>query len=123
VLIAHSLGSVIMSNYIWDEQTGKGLGSIPFARMETLTSLVTFGSTIPLSTLALDDVLSITFPPPTLPGHLRGYAQWLNFFDADDALGYPLKPLSASYDHAVSADLEINVGNLYTAWTTIAHTA
>src|SRR5438132_8642374 len=29
VIIAHSLGSVIMSNYIWDEQTQHGLGTTP----------------------------------------------------------------------------------------------
>ena len=47
----------------------------------------------------------------------------MNFFDADDVLGSPLKPLSPSYDQAVSADLEINVGNLLMAWNPIAHTA
>ena len=123
VIVAHSLGSVIMSNYIWDEQTQQGLGTTPLARMETLAGLVTFGSPMPLFTLALDDVISITFPPPTLPASLHGRAQWLNFFDADDVLGYPLKPLSPSYARAVSADLEINVGHLFTAWNPIAHTA
>jgi hypothetical protein len=123
VIVAHSLGSVIMSNYIWDEQIGQGLGTTPFARMETLAGFITFGSPIPLFTLALDDVISITFPPPTLPTSLRGHAQWLNFFDADDVIGYPLKPLSPSYDQAVRADLEINVGNLLTAWNPLVHTA
>ena len=123
VIIAHSLGSVIMSNYIWDEQHGKGLGTTPFARMETLAGFVTFGSPIPLFTLALDDIVSITFPPHNLPAPLQPHAKWLNFFDADDVLGYPLKPLSPSYAQAVSADLEINVGNLFTAWNPIAHTA
>jgi len=123
VIIAHSLGSVIMSNYIWDEQTQHGLGTTPLTRMETLAGFVTFGSPLPLFTLALDDVISITFPPPTLPAPLHGHAQWLNFFDADDVLGYPLKPLSPSYAQAVRADLEINVGHLFTAWNPIAHTA
>ena len=90
VIIAHSLGSVIMSNYIWDEQTGQGLGTTPFARMETLAGLVTFGSPIPLFTLGLNDIVSIAFPPLGLPAPLHGHAQWLNFFDADDVLGYPL---------------------------------
>lgn len=123
VIIAHSLGSVIMSNYIWDEQHQQGLGTTPLTQMHTLAGFVTFGSPMPLFTLALDDVISITFPPLTLPASLHGHAQWLNFFDADDVLGYPLKPLSPSYDQAVSADLEINVGNLFTAWNPIVHTA
>ncbi|MGH7775406.1 MAG: hypothetical protein ACREQA_24535 [Candidatus Binatia bacterium] len=122
VIVAHSLGSVIMSNYIWDEQTGKGLGKNSFERMEMLSGLVTFGSNIPLFTLALPDVVSIKFPPPQLPGNLKAKAKWLNFFDADDVLGYPLKPLSPSYEKAVSEDFEINVGGLFTSWNPISHT-
>jgi hypothetical protein len=58
-----------------------------------------------------------------LPASLHGHAPWLNFFDADDVLGSLLKLLSPSYDQAVRADLEIDVGNLLTAWNPIAHTA
>src|SRR5262245_4619252 len=122
VVIAHSLGSVIMSNYIWDEQTNQGLGTNPFERMETLASIVTFGSNIPLFTLALDSVESITFPSPTLLAKLKTRAKWLNFFDADDVLGYPLKPLSPSYNQTVTADLQINAGGLFTSWNPISHT-
>ena len=46
----------------------------------------------------------------------------MNFFDADDVLGYPLKPLSPSYGNAVSEDIEINVGGLFTSWNPISHT-
>ena len=122
IVIAHSLGSVIMSNYIWDEQTNQGLGTNPFERMETLASIVTFGSNIPLFTLALDDIECITFPPPTLPAKLKTRAKWLNFFDGDDVLGYPLKPLSTSYRQTVTADLQINAGGLFTSWNPISHT-
>lgn len=122
IVVAHSLGSVIISNYIWDQQKGKGLGTNAFESMETLTGLVTFGSNIPLFTLALPEIQSITFPPATLPTHLKARAKWLNFFDADDVLGYPLKPLSPSYGNAVSEDIEINVGGLLTSWNPISHT-
>lgn len=124
VVIAHSLGSVILSNYIWDEQSGKGPGQNRFERMETLAGMVTFGSNIPLFSLALDqaDIKSFEFPPAGLPANLIPRAKWLNFFDADDVLGYPLKPLSPSYDKAVTEDREINVGNLFTSWNPISHT-
>lgn len=121
IVIAHSLGSVIMSNYIWDEQRYQRLGHNAFERMETLSAFVTFGSNIPLFTLALPQVVSIAFPPAQLPADLRAKARWLNFFDADDVLGYPLKPLSQSYNQAVSADLEINVGGLFTSWNPLSH--
>ena len=122
IIIAHSLGSVILSNYIWDEQTNQGLGTNPFECMETLASIVTFGSNIPLFTLALDKIECITFPPPTLPANLKAKAKWLNLFDGDDVLGYPLKPLSPSYTQTVTADLQINAGGLFTSWNPISHT-
>jgi hypothetical protein len=98
------------------------LGTNPFERMETLASIVTFGSNIPLFTLALDKIECITFPPPTLPANLKAKAKWLNLFDGDDVLGYPLKPLSPSYTQTVTADLQINAGGLFASWNPISHT-
>jgi len=124
IIIAHSLGSVIASNYTWDAQRQNkySLGANSFERMETLASLVTFGSNIPLFTLALSDPKPIEFPPAQLPANLKAAAKWLNFFDPDDVLGYPLKPLSPSYGETVSADIEVNVGGLFTSWNPISHT-
>lgn len=121
VVIAHSLGSTIVSNYIWDEQKSPTRGTTATQRMETLAGLVTFGSNIPLFTLCLDEIVAIQFPAPTLTGTIRDAARWLNFFDADDVLGYPLRPLSASYSEAVSADLQINVGNALRSWNPLSH--
>ena len=123
IVIAHSLGSVIMSDYIWNEQRQNGdqRGATPLEKMETLAALVTFGSNIPLFTLALPKVDSITFPPATLPDPLKAAARWLNFYDPDDVLGWPLRPLSASFARAVSADVAINVGNVLSSWNPVAH--
>ena len=124
IIIAHSLGSVIVSNYTWDQQRQNkySLGSNSFERMETLASLVTFGSNIPLFTLALPDPKPIEFPPAQLPANLKAAAKWLNLFDPDDVLGYPLKPLSPSYGETVSADIKVNVGGLFTSWNPFSHT-
>ncbi len=121
VVLAHSLGSAIVSNYIWDEQKSPTPGTTPVERFETLAGLVTFGSNIPLFTLCLDDVVAIRFPVPALAGPIRAASRWLNFFDADDVLGYPLRPLSPSYREAVSADLQINVGNPLRSWNPLSH--
>lgn len=118
IIIAHSLGSVIMFNYIWDRQNwdeeikkGKDpYGATQFERMETLAGFVTSGSPIPLYTLAYDPVEPIDFPPDTLPDNLKKEAKWLNFFDVNDVLGWPLKTLNASYKNTVTDDLKINVG-------------
>ena len=126
VVIAHSLGSVIMSNYIWDRQKGVDearFGGSAFERMETLTGLVTLGSTIPLFTLGCEPVVSVKFPPVGLPDKFRKSAKWINLYDSDDVLGWPLKPLSSSYADAVAADIEVNVGNILTAWNPANHAA
>ena len=124
IVVAHSLGSVIISDYIWDRQKGKEaerFGGSRFERMETLSGLVTLGSNIPLFTLTCDKIVSIQFPPPELPESLKKKARWLNLYDADDVLGWPLKALSRSYAEAVTEDLEVNVGNILTSWNPANH--
>ena len=124
VVIAHSLGSMIMSDYIWDRQKGKDAeryGGSRFERMETMAGLVTLGSNIPFFTLACREIVSIQFPPPELPDRLKKKAKWLNLYDSDDVLGWPLKPLSQSYSSAVTEDMEVNVGNILTAWNPANH--
>jgi len=126
LVIAHSLGSVVMSNYIWDRQQGRdeaSYGGSPFERMETLSGMITLGSNIPLFTLACDPISSIQFPPPTLPEPLKKKAKWLNLYDSDDVLGWPLKSLSQSYSQAVSEDIEVTVGNILTSWNPANHSA
>lgn len=132
LLLAHSLGGAILSNYIWDRQNGTHAPT-PFERMETLCGFVTFGCNIPLFTLAYRKVESIEFPPPSLQQHypqLAPVAQWLNFYDRDDVLGWPLRPLGQfngdatsprRYDKAVSQDIEINVGGPLASWNPLSH--
>lgn len=123
VILAHSLGSVIASDHVWNEQrrNAHARGTNAFERMETLAGIVTFGSNIPLFTLALEQVEAIAFPPPELPKALRLEARWLNYYDADDVLGWPLRPLSPSYAAAVSEDVAIDTGGPLTAWNPASH--
>lgn len=126
VVIAHCFGSVIMSNYIWDRQKGYGqerYGGSAFERMETLSGLVTLGSNIPLFTAACDQITCIRFPPPSLPEPIKKRAKWLNLYDSDDVLGWPLKALSASYAATVNEDIEVSVGNILTSWNPAHHAA
>ena len=126
IVMAHSLGGHIMSNYIWDVQHGGGTpapGPSPFERMQTLAGMVTFGCNIPLFTFAYSDVKPIEFPAPELPdpGDAREKAKWLNYYDPDDVLGYPLKSINTAYDAVVDEDIAINVGGLLTNWTPLSH--
>ncbi len=49
-------------------------------------------------------------------------ARWVNYYDRDDVLGYPLRPVSSSYAAVVDADVEVNVGGFPASATPLAHT-
>lgn len=126
IVMAHSLGGHIISNYIWDMQQGKPVAppaDSKFQRMETLAGLITFGCNIPLFTLAhkKSDIRPIRFPGRGLNAAQRKKTRWLNFYDPDDVLGYPLKAINARYAKVVSEDRAINAGGLLTSWNPMSH--
>ena len=125
VVAAHSLGSVIFSDHVWDEQRRRGPGRDPLTRCETLAGLITFGSNIPLFTLGLDQVKPIIFPPlgNALPAPVRAVARWMNYFDRDDVLGYPLREINSAYAATVHEDVALQVGSLWSSWNPASHTA
>ena len=122
VVVAHSLGGHILSNYIWDQQNPKSGTVAPtaFERFETHAGMVTFGCNIPLFAFAHDPVLPIEFPGAALPPEVSAAARWLNYYDKDDVLGWPLRPVCDAYAKLVS-DIEMNVGNGGTSWNPLSH--
>lgn len=129
VILAHSLGCAMISNYLWDAQRKRYRPSADsvFPRGETLAGLITFGCNLPLFTLALkpSQVKPIAFPgnkvascfPRTSATARRKVLRWLNYFDADDILAYPLKPVNAAYNRAVAEDVQIQTGTILGAHT------
>lgn len=120
--LAHSFGGHILSNYIWDAHRRPDRRLSPFERMNWLTGLITFGCNIPLFTFAYRDVVPIQFPPARLPARLKPLARWLNFFDPDDLLGWPLQPINEAYA-AIVDDERINVGGVVSGSTPVSHLA
>ncbi|HET7616127.1 MAG TPA: chemotaxis protein [Bacillales bacterium] len=131
-VIAHSLGSVIASNYFYDLQyqpekirraVRVKIADTPFAKGETLTQLHTMGSSLALWSLRFQNFGSAIYvPAPKLSIHhpnLEG--GWWNYYDKDDVLGYPLKLLNEQYDRAVTEDIAINVGGWLTSWNPFSH--
>lgn len=131
-IIAHSLGSVIVSNYFYDLQfepntirdtVRSKMAGNPMAKGETLAQLFTLGSSLPLWALRYDNFgKAIHIPAPKLSFHhpqLKG--GWWNYYDKDDILGYPLKTLNNSYEKAVTEDIQVNVGGLLTNWNPFSH--
>jgi hypothetical protein len=139
VFVAHSLGCQVLSNYLWDAQAHKKGASGPsfglwaddasllremgideahldFYRLATLKTLVTTGCNIPVfvAAVARQSIVAVGRPNDDF--------EWHNYFDADDPLGWPLQPLSPSFDTLVE-DHEVAVGNLATGWNPLSHNA
>ena len=125
-VIAHSLGTVIASNYFYDLQTahrrplsGKVrsvVGRSPSALEagKTFARFFTMGSPIA--------IWSLRYGNFGTPVHLTHHdKEWLNFFDEDDIIGYPLKSVNKLYKKNVTRDVSVNVGNLLTSWNPASH--
>ncbi|MCY1448174.1 hypothetical protein D9M71_648280 [compost metagenome] len=123
VVLAHSLGGHIISNYVWDQQKLNATPSCPrdpFLAMETLVGLVTFGCNIPLFTFAYDPVQPIRFPGHCLDEDLSRAARWMNVYAPADLLGYPLRPVQG-YAAVVHEDKAMAVGPWYKRHTPLTH--
>ena len=97
--IAHSLGTVIASDFIYDRQEEKDFGNFQ------LGNFFTMGSPIALFALRWG---ADAFNKPIRVDNPNGC--WINILDKDDPIAYPLKDLNKEYNDVVLADKEINVG-------------
>jgi len=132
-VLAHSLGTVIASNYFYDLLKREDsfmcpsvrglLGRTPLERGETLTRFVTMGSPITLWSLRYPRFGEpIRLPAGALARHHSSLEPaWLNLYDPDDVIGYPLRPLNAAYRAAVTEDLPVDVGSIFTRWNPLSH--
>ena len=134
-VIAHSLGTVIASNFFYDLQAHspekpliaprvlERMDDTPLARGETLTLLYTLGSPIALWSLRYNNFgKPIRVPAPKLPNHYPNLAgEWVNFYDQADVIGYPLRELNADYNAGVTSDRAVRVGGLFTFWNPLSH--
>jgi hypothetical protein len=93
MILAHSLGCVVVSDYIWNDQNDRGVGESAFQRMRSLTSLITYGCNLPLFAPPVRDLVSIEYPSRDTPDQLNKIARWMNIYAPADILGYPLSKL------------------------------
>lgn len=144
VLLTHSLGCQVMSNYIYDAQKSQHarvtLGiwkdiqrfafaisgrpqltedEIAFLRADTCTGWISTGCNIPIFVAAHKNMLIIPIRRP------NERFRWLNIYDPDDVLGWPLQPLSQGYQDLVE-DRVINAGRglvdwILKSWNPLSH--
>lgn len=121
ILIGHSLGTVILSNYLWDQQRSSK-GTTALTRTDTLAGLVTLGSPLALWTLRYKSFgIPIQFPGKQVSEALRQQSRWLNIYDHDDIIACPLKGLNPAYNEVVTDDIPLNVGGLLSSWNPMSH--
>ncbi|WP_174614349.1 chemotaxis protein [Virgibacillus ihumii] len=131
-VICHSLGTIVASNFFYDLQyrrsniralTKQSSDDTPIEKCETMALFYSLGSPMALWSLRYIDFGSpITVPSPNITNHYPGLTgEWLNFYDKDDILAYPLKGLNDAYNQAVTADIEVNAGGLLTSWNPLSH--
>ena len=130
VILAHSFGSVIMSDYIYDMQKkqaeaadGKIEGTSGFEQFNTLAGFITFGTPMALYSLQQDSAFEkpIKIVGSSLPDKIKERVKWTNYYDKDDIIAYPLKGINETYNSLVEGDYEINVGSAATSWNPACH--
>jgi hypothetical protein len=100
------------------------MGHAAMEEEKTHTSLYTMGSPIAVWSLRFPDFgVPIQFPSDNLlPKYGGTPKEWVNVYDEDDIIAYPLKCLNAAYEANVAEDIEVNVGNILTMWNPASHT-
>lgn len=107
-IVAHSLGSVIVSDLFADavDPTRPGHTKAWPPQLK-LTNFITIGSPLPLYAVQFEKLEH--FHPIRVQD--QDYGLWINLYDPQDVLGFPLRPLNNEYREAVLADKVINAGS------------
>lgn len=138
-VVAHSLGTVVVSNYLYDLQKRHGqsggvaepgegrqsrVGDSPLVNGSTLTFFYTLGSPLALWASAhLEDPdlgKPIEFPGRQCDRRLRKHSEWVNILDPDDVVAFPLEPV---YPESPVRDWNVSVGGPIGGATPAAHLA
>lgn len=135
-IIAHSLGTIITSNYLYDLQKHaespersfinphiQTLLDSPLEKGYTLNLLYTMGSPIAMWSLRYEDFGEpIDFPPPQLKSYYPKLVhEWVNIYDTDDAIAFPICTLNDKYGDGRVRDRMVNVGNWRQFWNPASH--
>ncbi len=122
-VIGHSLGSVIGSDYVWDNTRSTEHSHLLGEKHLALFNFVSMGSPMALYALRHNAYGSPTSIRDSLPAPIKvlpDYGLWLNLYDPQDAIAFPLEPIR-SYSAAGVIDRPIRAGNWVTGWNLLSH--
>ncbi len=113
IVIGHSLGSVILFDYLCSYHKAP---LDKHSLQMKLSAIVTLESP-----LALWSLQTQHFEIPTDIETLLTTPYWLNIYDKDDVIAYPIRTVNRWWEKIVNEDLAINVGGLLSFWNPLSH--
>jgi len=118
-VVSHSLGTVVLSDYLYDKRETLG----PKHQL-VFSNFFTMGSPIALYANRFYNHSSPSNPFANFkPQKVKDpNGLWINLFDEDDIVGYPIRPVNSYCKKAVAADLNVSVGSFISGGTPISHT-
>ena len=124
-VITHSFGSVVAINYLqsWRQQEFPLYSTAPpLVRGHTLATLITLGSPLALWSLRFPEFGDpLRVPAEELPSQCEQRSgAWLNLYDPNDVLGYPLRQLNSSYAETV-LDMPVRTTGFLAGWSPFSH--
>lgn len=133
-VLAHSMGTIVAHNFLYDMQNDEegtygrtNRPDTPLERSDTLSLFVTFGSPLAIWRLRFgEQYKAIRFPGDKVEELYPNLeAKWLNIYDKDDVLGYPITKLTDSYatlaENGYLEDRQRNVGAFWKNWNPLSH--
>jgi len=112
-VVAHSLGCKVIFDYICDAQAGEGIWEgneqpSDFQKLANMRVLITTGCNLPFFESAIP-------APEQRFFRVNKDFQWVNFYDRDDLLGWPLRPLGGPFQETVQDEERNRIGSTLTA--------
>jgi len=118
VIVSHSLGTIIVNNFIWDHQNSDSIGAASYSPSGTLLDRMSFLYTLG-SPLA---VWSMRYPNGGKPIDLPDSCLWRNIYSPTDIIGWPIKNINKEYAALDGAhDFQMWVGGPLTFWNPASH--
>jgi hypothetical protein len=124
-IIAHSLGAVIASDFIYDH-TGAIDKPLADSFGVALSNFFTLGSPLVLYAMqsshdGMFDAGRVLdrFDRPVRVESEDGV--WLNLYAEADIIGYPIRSINRSYSEAVTADVRVEVGDFWSRTSPLSH--
>jgi len=118
-VVSHSLGTVVLSDYLYDKRD-----ILEPKYQLTFSNFFTLGSPIALYANRFYNHQSKSNPfanfKPQKVKDPNGI--WVNLFDGDDIVGYPIRPVNSHCKKVVTADLNVSVGSFLAGGTPASHT-